>query len=72
MGDSPIPYTRILGFTNRGRQVLRRSGTFRNLGTPDPTQYGLMLNRWEDLYSLFRLPNPGPAGQKQRIFYLDR
>ena len=71
---SPVPYTRVLGFTDRGRTVLkaaRKTGTFLNAGEIVPGPYGERERRIGDLYGLFRCHIPdGPGAElRRRIIY---
>ena len=72
--SSPTPYTRVLGFTDRGRTVLkeaRKTGTFRNAGETVATAYGAREQRIGDLYGLFCVDSPEAPGaeSKRRILY---
>lgn len=71
---SPAPYTRVLAFRDRGRTVLkaaRRTGTFRNAGEIDLTDYGLRERQMDDLYGLFCVEGPEAPGTEisRRIYY---
>ena len=66
------PYARILGFTDRGREVLKKAkgtGRYRNLGENDGSDYGKQEALWADLYQLFRVDTPGTPGQAERVIY---
>lgn len=68
------PYVRILGFTDRGREILRGykgSLPLYNAGAPGEGNYWEAEKRWGDLYGLFRTDTPDPPGQEQnrRIVY---
>lgn len=68
--DTPAPYTRILGFTDRGREALRtakKSGVYYNVGekTGDPFQD--TEQRCADLYGLFAVNAPERAGREQEL-----
>ena len=70
----PAPYARILGFDRRGRELLaltRKSGFFLNVGTRIDHPYWLLEQRCADLYGLFAVDGPEPAGSEpnQRIIY---
>lgn len=72
--SAPAPYARILGFDRRGRELLalaRKSGFFHNVGTRIDHPYWLLEQRCADLYGLFAVDGPEPAGseQNQRIIY---
>lgn len=71
---APAPYARILGFDRRGRELLaltRKSCFFHNVGTRIDHPYWLLEQRCADLYGLFAVDGPEPAGSepKQRIIY---
>ncbi len=63
------PYVRILGFTDRGREVLRgvkKEGYFLNAGEPAPEPWWTLERRWGDLYGLFRTEEPAVPGSEER------
>ena len=71
---SPVPYTRVLAFNDRGRSMLkaaRQTGTFLNAGEIDLTDYGLKEQRTGDLYGLFCTGAPEKPGAEnaRRIYY---
>ena len=71
---SPIPYTRVLAFNDRGRAILktaRQTGTFLNAGEADPSEYGAKERQIGDLYGLFCTAAPEAPGveNKRRIYY---
>ena len=71
---SPVPYTRVLAFNDRGRGALkdaRQHGTFLNAGEIDLTPYGAKERRIGDLYGLFCVDAPESPGAetKRRIYY---
>jgi len=71
---SPVPYTRVLGFTDRGRTALkqaRKSGTFLNAGEIDLSPYGQKERIIGDLYGLFCIDGPEAPGEEnaRRICY---
>ena len=71
---APAPYARILGFDRRGRELLaltRKSCFFHNVGTRIDHPYWLLEQRCADLYGLFAVDGPEPAGSEpnQRIIY---
>ena len=73
---SPVPYVRVLGFTDRGRRVLkaaRKTGTFLNAGDISLTPYGERERIIGDLYGLFCADGPEAPGieAKRRIVYLE-
>ena len=72
--SAPAPYVRILGFTDRGREILREyrgSIPLFNAGAPGEGKYWEAEKRLGDLYGLFRTNQPDPPGQEQnrRIIY---
>ena len=72
--SAPAPYARILGFDRRGRELLamtRKSGFFLNVGMRIDHPYWLLEQRCADLYGLFAVGGPEPAGSepRQRIIY---
>ncbi len=69
-----IPYVRVLGFTDRGRLVLkeaRKTGTFLNAGEIDSGEYWERERRIGDLYGLFCDSSPEAPGieAQRRIIY---
>ena len=71
---SPVPYIRVLGFTDRGRKVLkaaRQTGTFLNAGEIPEGPYWERERRIGDLYGLFALDAPEAPGSelRRRIVY---
>ena len=72
--ESPAPYARVLALNEKGRKILkdaRLSGLFPNTGEDTGHPYQKIEQRAEDLYGLFALDAPSPAGaeRKRRIFY---
>lgn len=72
--SAPAPYIRILGFSDRGREILRgyRGCTpLRNAGAPGEGKYWETEKRWGDLYGLFRTGRSDPPGieQNRRVVY---
>lgn len=70
-----IPYVRVLGFNDRGRNILngvKKSGFFVNIGQAMDHPLWALENRWEDLYGLFQHGSPGMPGNAKngRIVYL--
>lgn len=56
MMEAPVPYCRILGFTDAGRQalsVVRKAGCYRNIGEKTGDYYEQLECRAERLYPLF-------------------
>ena len=71
---SPVPYTRVLAFNDRGRMALkaaRQTGTFLNAGEIDLTEYSAMERIIGDLYGLFCTAGPEAPGAEtaRRIYY---
>ena len=71
---SPVPYTRVLAFNDRGRDALRKarqSGTFLNAGEIDLTPYGAKERQVGDLYALLSASGPEAPGAEsnRRIYY---
>lgn len=67
--ETPAPYVRVLGFTDRGRAVLKRarqSGTFLNAGEPVDHPYWALENRLGVLYGLFARAIEPPGAEKRR------
>ncbi len=59
--ETPAPYVRALGFTSRGREILkaaRQTGEFPNIGEHIPCSYQDLENRCSDLYGLFTQTGP--------------
>ena len=75
MMNRDIPYVRVLGFNDRGRELLngvKKSGFFVNAGQPTDHPLWELEQKWEDLYGLFQEGTPGrPGGAKNnRVIYL--
>ena len=71
---SPIPFTRVLAFNDRGRIALkaaRQTDTFLNAGEIDLTEYGAKERQVGDLYGLFCTDGPEAPGTEniRRIYY---
>ena len=71
---SPVPYTRVLAFNDRGRTALRaarQTGTFLNAGEIELTEYGAKERQVGDLYGLFCEDTPEAPGSEnaRRIYY---
>lgn len=67
------PYTRVLAFSERGRSVLknaRKQGSFPHVGETIQHPYQHLEQRWDDLYGLFQVDAPAPAGceSKRRVY----
>ena len=72
--SSPAPYARVLGFTDRGQQVLhvaKKKTTLFNVGQRSDSPQWAIEQRCNDLYGLFA-DRPEPAGlePKQRVIVL--
>lgn len=66
------PYARILGFTDRGRELLKKAkgtGLYRNIGESDRSNYSKQEGLWANLYQLFRVDTPGTPGLEERVIY---
>lgn len=71
---SPVPYTRVLAFNDRGRSVLkaaRQTGNFLNAGEIDLSPYGAKERQIGDLYGLFCVDSPEAPGAetRRRVYY---
>ena len=71
--DSPAPYTRVLAFNNKGREILkiaRETGQFPNAGETVDSLYQALEYQAGSLYSLFsnKQENPYDEGDR-RVFY---
>lgn len=70
---SPAPYTRVLAFNDRGREILSRvkkSGQFVNAGEAVQHPYWELEQRCGDLYGLFSDAVEAPGAEsRQRVFY---
>ena len=77
MLTAPVPYTRVLAFTDRGRSILKdakKTGRYLNAGEKAEGAFWELEKRCEDLYGLFQtetVATPG-AEEKRRIFYLSK
>ena len=74
MLEAEIPYTRVLAFNDRGREVLKRAKkehTFVNTGERVEHPHWQLEQRCGSLYGLFAADTPGsPAAETQgRIYY---
>ena len=77
MLEAEAPYTRVLGFTNRGREILRdvkKEFPFLNPGEKSDHPYWQLEKRCGDLYGLFCVDSPEPPGaeENRRIIYYQR
>ena len=73
---APVPYARVLAFTDKGRAVLKdakKQRHYLNAGERGEGPYWELEKRCEDLYGLFRTDGTGLPGteEKRRIFYLN-
>lgn len=71
---SPAPYTRVLAFNDKGRQILlnaRENGLFPNIGERVDTPYQALETRSDDLYGFFVSGAPEAPGitAKRRVYY---
>ena len=68
--QTPAPYVRVLGFSQRGREVLKRiraTGDFPNAGEPGDGDYWQKEQLLGDLYGLFANDAPeAPGTEKKR------
>lgn len=74
MLEAPTPYTRVLGFNDRGRGVLKnakQTAPFLNAGEPSDHPYWQLEKRCGDLYGLFCTCAPEAPGseERRRIIY---
>lgn len=72
--ETPAPYTRVLAFNNRGREILKKArlaGDFPNIGQRIEHPYQLLEDRCGDLYGLFCSDAPEPPGAERncRVFH---
>ena len=75
MMNMDIPYVRVLGFNDRGREILsgvKKGGFFINAGQAADHPIWELENRWEDLYGLFQAGTPGLPGaaKNRRVVYI--
>ena len=73
--ETPVPYTRVLAFNDRGRTVLRgakKDGIFLNPGESFDHPYWELEKRCGDLYGLFRTDGTDPPGmeERRRVIYI--
>ena len=72
---SPAPYTRVLAFNDKGREILkeaRKTGQFPNAGEWMDSHYQELENRAGRLYSLFCAQNEPPYHEENRRVYYHR
>lgn len=66
---APAPYTRVLGFNDTGRAILKQArlrGSFPNAGEAMEDPFWQLEQRCGDLYGLFRADAPASAGQEPK------
>ena len=73
--NSPVPYVRVLGLRSSGIAALkqaRETGPFPHIGEKIDHPYQALEQKWDDLYGLFRIDVPSPAGTEntRRIYLL--
>ena len=76
MLTAPVPYARVLAFTDRGRAILKeakKTGRYLNAGERGEGAFWELEKRCEDLYGLFQVDGTGAPGaeEKRRISYLE-
>ncbi|MBR2309780.1 MAG: nucleotidyltransferase family protein [Oscillospiraceae bacterium] len=67
---SSAPYTRVLAFNDRGREILKKarlSGVFPNIGEKQDHPYQALEDRCGDLYGLFCETGPEAPGSESRL-----
>ncbi len=74
MLEAEVPYTRVLAFNDRGRDILKaakKEGRYLNAGESSPEDYWQLEQRCGSLYGLFAADTPGsPEAESQaRIYY---
>lgn len=70
--ETPIPYTRVLSFNDKGRKILkiaRNVGFFPNIGEKVHHPYQAIENRADALYGLFALDAPASPAPQHRVYY---
>lgn len=77
MISTPAPYTRILGFNDSGRKILRtarENHLFYNVGQRVDDPFWDLEQRCADLYALFAQKHPEPPGDesRQRVTYFKK
>lgn len=77
MMHAEVPYTRVLAFSHRGREILgslKKTGMFLNAGEKSDHPYWALEKRCGDLYGLFCVNCPEPPGteENRRIFYFNK
>ena len=71
--QTPAPYARVLGFNDRGREILKQArqfGSYPNIGQKLEHPYEVLENQADDLYGLFAdTPEaPGRAAQRRVVY----
>ena len=74
MLETEVPYTRVLAFNDRGREILKASkkeSCWLNAGESSPEPYWQLEQRCGSLYGLFATDTPGsPEAESQaRVYY---
>ena len=73
MLDQPLPYVRVLGFNDRGREILKKArqhGNFVNAGQVQDHPYQQLEDRCGDLYGLFAQTPEAPGRTRmERVYY---
>ena len=74
MLEEPVPYTRVLAFSQKGRAVLKaakKQSLYLNPGEAFPHPYWELEKRCGDLYGLFCTDGPEPPGTEEarRVYY---
>lgn len=70
--DAPVPYCRILGFTDKGRQLLRNAKEMdflRNIGEKTNHPYEQSESKWETLYPFFCTEQEQFVTKNKRVYY---
>ncbi len=75
MMNTPAPYTRVLAFNDKGRQILKnakQTGDFLNIGEKSASSYQELESRCGSLYGLFAADIPGAPGAEAaaRVQYI--
>ena len=72
----PAPYTRVLAFNDKGREILRQArqtGSFPNIGEKQDDPYQIIENRVTSLYGLFSATPESPdAENTARVQYIKK
>ena len=74
MLEAEVPYTRVLAFNDKGREILnafKKETCFVNTGETVDHPYWLLEQQWGSLYGLFSLeiPDMPDAERRQRVYY---